>query len=33
MAKTKAWHQVIALRPDIRSGELSQKEFARTSTT
>lgn len=28
MAKTKPWHQVIALRPDIRSGELSQKEFA-----
>ncbi|MPZ45705.1 MAG: DUF499 domain-containing protein [Betaproteobacteria bacterium] len=28
MAKTKAWHQVIQLRSDIRSGELSQKEFA-----
>src|SRR3989304_320158 len=28
MAKTKPWHQVIALRSDIRSGELSQKEFA-----
>jgi uncharacterized protein DUF499 len=28
MAKTKPWHQVIRLREDIRSGELSQKEFA-----
>ncbi|OGA54123.1 MAG: hypothetical protein A3F74_24210 [Betaproteobacteria bacterium RIFCSPLOWO2_12_FULL_62_58] len=28
MAKTKPWHQVITLRSDIRSGELSQKEFA-----
>src|SRR3990172_6875503 len=28
MAKIKPWHQVIALRSDIRSGELSQKEFA-----
>ncbi|MBI3370955.1 MAG: ATP-binding protein [Betaproteobacteria bacterium] len=28
MAKIKPWHQVIALRADIRSGELSQKEFA-----
>ncbi|MCC6533588.1 MAG: ATP-binding protein [Burkholderiales bacterium] len=28
MAKTKAWHQVVQLRADIRSGELSQKEFA-----
>lgn len=30
MAKisTKPWHKVVDLRPDIRSGELSQKEFA-----
>lgn len=28
MAKIKPWHQVIKLRPDIQSGELSQKEFA-----
>lgn len=28
MAKTKPWHHVIELRQDIRSGELSQKEFA-----
>jgi hypothetical protein len=28
MAKTKPWHEVIKLRPDILSGELSQKEFA-----
>ncbi len=28
MAKIKPWHQVIKLRPDILSGELSQKEFA-----
>jgi hypothetical protein len=24
----KPWHQVVELRPDIKSGELSQKEFA-----
>ena len=28
MAKITPWHQVITLRPDIKSGELSQKEFA-----
>jgi hypothetical protein len=30
MAKVsgKPWHQVVELRPDIKSGELSQKEFA-----